>query len=459
MMKINTIKTRVTLGIWLTTLLVFVSAVSLSVYLIYRYVESLSLERIRAEEAVLESQDIIDAIARSPFPELRVLLQGTLEALHIHEIVRVYRADGKLIFTNFPQPEIDASIVNRLQYVNRGAYVIKGNSREYLARLKSYLTLDQEEVWFEVATPRPNILSVVRAYIAPFLGILFLGLLFSLLVASWVAVRSFESLESFAAIIDGYDVKEAKTWQPLELENFPGDFQRIVGKFNELLTRVQQSLIQSQKLGQYIAHEVRTPLTIIQGEIETAFLINNVSPELKKKLESIEEEIDRIDRIVKTLLQKALQERGKSVYEPRPIDLVRLIENEKPRLERWGGRSLSVKMIEPNIPMILADEELLFLMLSNLIRNVQKHADSDAQIEIRIAMGVDREVNLSVCDSGGRVSDSEIRSLENAKVGDPVLGLGLTLTKQICELSRLKISFLRAQLGGLEVRLSLPSIA
>ena len=103
------------------------------------------------------------------------------------------------------------------------------------------------------------------------------------------------------------------------------EIQRLVQSFNAMVKRLDNSFRQMRKFNADAAHELRTPIAILQGETEVALRSQNLPEELRSVLASNLEELDRLTRIVNDLLTLSEAEAGKQVPEKVPTDIRELL--------------------------------------------------------------------------------------------------------------------------------------
>jgi signal transduction histidine kinase len=257
--------------------------------------------------------------------------------------------------------------------------------------------------------------------------------------------------------MDRLDVAHFKAWEPFPLENQPKEFQPIVRKVNELIVRIQNGFLKFHQLGQFVAHEVRTPLTVIQGEIENALESPGLRPEeYGDTLASCLDEVSRIEEIVATVLRISVQDGAVRPYAPETIDLDSFLRELLPKYERYTGRTFVLAPAGIQDPSIFADRELLTLLLGNLLRNVARHTPLPTQAEVRVFPQGSSEIAIEIADRGPGLSADLLQAVNSDQMGSELLGIGLSLCKQIANVSHLKLEFANRPEGGLTARISCP---
>ena len=185
-----------------------------------------------------------------------------------------------------------------------------------------------------------------------------------------------------------------------------------------------------------LAHEFKTPLTSIKA---AASSILDERPNAQKELVTIiEEESDRLNSLVNETIRMARIEAGDLRLERHPHPVGRLIDAAVQKLRiLLEDRDVRVEM-EPNLPNVLADGELVELTIRQLLTNALKYASPESPIVIR-AIAQIAMVQISVKDSGPGISPKDLshvferyyRVEGSGRI--PGTGMGLTIARDIVE--------------------------
>jgi signal transduction histidine kinase/HD-GYP domain-containing protein (c-di-GMP phosphodiesterase class II) len=194
-----------------------------------------------------------------------------------------------------------------------------------------------------------------------------------------------------------------------------------------------------------VSHELRTPLTAIKAYTET--LIDNIdNPEFGARgrfLAIIEEECDRLTRMVNDVLDLSRMDSGRRKLRPEAVDLRALVAEVEPTVApALRARSLRLAYEEePGLPPVEADPDLLKQVLVNLVHNAAKFANDGTPVTVRAARRGER-LELAVEDHGPGIPPEEIGRVferfyriepsEGGRIGGT--GLGLAIVKSVVEL-------------------------
>jgi signal transduction histidine kinase len=185
-----------------------------------------------------------------------------------------------------------------------------------------------------------------------------------------------------------------------------------------------------------IAHELRTPLAILQGQIEG--LIDGVYPRDDERLQKLLDETRMLGRLVEDLRTLATAESGALALSREPTDIHALANDvvsafEAPAVAK--GVTLTVTGIEHELPPIDVDPVRIREVLMNLVSNALRHTPAQGRVDIAM-QPLDRQLELRVVDSGAGMTDDELRRVLDRFFkgsGSSGSGLGLTIARSLVE--------------------------
>ena len=209
----------------------------------------------------------------------------------------------------------------------------------------------------------------------------------------------------------------------LEVDNMPAEIVPLVTAFNEALERLERGYQLQQEFLATAAHELKTPLTLMRGQLE---LDGVADPALLLK------DVERMSRQVHQLLNLAeCSEPNNYVFDQ--LDANHEVEDAVVQLQRLASRrGVPIEVVRSSAPMPLqADRSALFVLLKNLLENAILH--SGAGMDIRVIVGDGRIV---VQDRGGGIPEADLPMLfqrfwRGAHRRDEGAGLGLSICQEI----------------------------
>jgi PAS domain S-box-containing protein len=150
-----------------------------------------------------------------------------------------------------------------------------------------------------------------------------------------------------------------------------------------------------------ISHELQTPIAIIKGYASTLARSDAVlNPEaLHTRLKAIEEEADRLNKLVGNLLYASRIQAGGLQMDVTPLDLAPLIERVAERLRVKNPEAVITLDLPTHLPTVMADRERIEEVLQNLLDNAIKYSPGKAQITVTCRVMGD-EVIVRISDQG-----------------------------------------------------------
>jgi two-component system, OmpR family, sensor histidine kinase BaeS len=308
--------------------------------------------------------------------------------------------------------------------------------------------------------PRPEALeSIERLYLqrqhyafaAIGLGMLAAALLLGAGLSGWLSRRIRKLASVTDSLIQGnYDVR-------LRPEGHD-ELARLARDFNTLAETLAAARQARRKWIADIAHELRTPLSIVRGEIEA--LQDGVRPLDRDAVNSLASEAARLARLIDDLHTLSLSDLGALSYHKEPLDLAEVIEDvigaQRAALDE---KNLAVKLeLKPRV--ICGDADRLGQVFANLLQNSLRYTDSPG--EIRIAVEGDRVVWE---DSSPGVAQEDLPRLtehlfrvegSRSRAGGGS-GLGLAIADAIVQAHGGTLTAVASRLGGLRIELRFPA--
>lgn len=229
--------------------------------------------------------------------------------------------------------------------------------------------------------------------------------------------------------VEDVNKKITKTHIAKEIDN-------LIDTFNTLLHELQYSYLQVKQFGQNASHELKTPLTIIRGEIEVGLKKERTPSEYQYILETIHHEITSLQDIIEKILFLSSTTKGHvdASFEMVYIDeIVQEAIEEKKSFAMTKDIALHVNACEPLTTR--GNATLLKIAIANLIDNAIKYSPSHSMVNIALL-----DTTLSIENSGLGINEEELpRIFERFYRGKMVqdiagVGLGLAIVKTIFDL-------------------------
>jgi signal transduction histidine kinase len=219
------------------------------------------------------------------------------------------------------------------------------------------------------------------------------------------------------------------------------EFGDLAKSFNSMAASLDSSEQSRRRLFADIAHELRTPLSVIGGTVDA--MIDGVYEPNPDNLNSIKEETDLLARLVGELRDLTLAESGHLKLEFEPTNLAELVQRRVSQAEVIArGKNITLRRdIAEGLPEIEADGRRVEQVVANLLDNALNHTPSGGIVTVAVSLDKD-DALVSVADTGEgipaehlpyiferfyRIDDARSRKTGGA-------GLGLAIAKQMVEL-------------------------
>jgi signal transduction histidine kinase len=294
--------------------------------------------------------------------------------------------------------------------------------------------------WLMVAAPRPRVplLSVVRdEFFSPIIQAAVVSLALSLVLAFWVARWVAQPIQRL--VTASHQLPDS-TLPPLEEEG-PTEVRELVGAFNSMTARVRASQKSQRDFVANVSHEMKTPLTSIQGFSQAIMDGTADTPEAQRQAAAIiYSEAGRMHRMVLDLLDLARLDAGTANLQFAPVDMASLLANTEEKFAfqaRQAGVQIQVQAA--GLPVVHGDGDRLAQVLTNLVDNAIQHSRPGGKVTLSAHPEGDWLV-VEVSDTGAGIPPEALPHIfDRFYRGDPSrqgghdhgAGLGLAIAREI----------------------------
>lgn len=267
-----------------------------------------------------------------------------------------------------------------------------------------------------------------------------LSVIFAVVVSNWISSPLARTASAARALAGGDYSKKAPAEGPAEVHD-------LGRAFNHMVAQVQTANETQRDFLANVSHELKTPLTSIQGFAQA--ILDGAASQPADAARVIYEEAGRMRRLVEDLLDLARIESGNPELRREVLDLTgivgRVAENFQLRAQQKGVDLIT--RIDP-LPLVTGDADRLVQVFTNLTENALEHTPQGGQIRI-IAQPAPGGVQVSLSDSGKGIPQEDINRIferfyqadkSRARSGRRGTGLGLTISREIVQTHGGKIS-------------------
>jgi signal transduction histidine kinase len=244
---------------------------------------------------------------------------------------------------------------------------------------------------------------------------------------------------------------------------------RLAEAFNQMAKEVSTSQTMMKDLLANVSHELKTPLTSIQGFSQA--IIDGVvtdDHDVKEYSRTIHEESNRMRELVDDLLLLSQIESGQATMDHQHVELKPLLERMVERFQ-WSMRDAGIESglrVEP-MPAVHGDERRLEQVFSNLMQNAVRHTPRGGIITVSAHVLAGGHISVGVHNTGSVIPDEDLpRVFERffqvdrarARKGGSS-GLGLSIVAEIVEAHGGTVRAISSAIGGTEFIVILPNPA
>lgn len=157
------------------------------------------------------------------------------------------------------------------------------------------------------------------------------------------------------------------------------ELERLVSVSNRMLDRLEKGYRQAVRFSADAAHELQTPLTILQGELDNAIQASEVGSDDQQCYSKLMEELSHLKAVVQKLLLLAHADEGRLKLNIQPIDLSELIRCSVEDLG-FMAPTVGVNLDVASGVVVFADTALLNQAVRNMTSNAAKYTSPDGQV-------------------------------------------------------------------------------
>jgi two-component system OmpR family sensor kinase/two-component system sensor histidine kinase BaeS len=226
-------------------------------------------------------------------------------------------------------------------------------------------------------------------------------------------------------------------------ENARGEFGRMARSFNRMAEELDNAEKNRRNLTADVAHELRTPLHIIQGNLEG--MLDGVYEPTKEQIGAALEETRLLSRLVNDLQTLSLAEAGKLQLHCQPVlasDLIEDILTGFSVIAAENGITLQKEITGTDVELTVnADPDRMSQVLNNLVANAMRYTQQGGVIRLN-AFPDDKNVTLIVEDTGSGIAPEDLPNVferfwkaekSRSRHEGTGSGLGLAIAKQLVQ--------------------------
>jgi signal transduction histidine kinase len=360
-----------------------------------------------------------------------------------NDYYRIINANKQIILrsTNYTESigvVFDASLVADMSHVRYADITFNGTPYHIVHYPVSFM--NKFPLVLQLATPIDALVKILQQLIfAMLLGICAILVLTSFLgsVLTSRILKPVTSIIKTAESISHHDFSKR-----IEVREFDHEMQALIDAFNTMLDRLEKSFLHISEFSSHVAHELKTPLTIIRGELELAIGDGEHDTESTRVMHTTLEEIDHLIKIVKDLLLLARLDYRPDVFQFSPTNLVPFMQDVYEHGKMLASEkdiTIGFHAVHPEL-LIYADIVHLRRLFFNVLHNAIKYTPPKGSITITIE-SVHKNASVAIQDTGCGIATENIEKifdkffrLKNEELSsDYGAGLGLSIARSIAK--------------------------
>ncbi|MFH1868933.1 MAG: ATP-binding protein [Candidatus Omnitrophota bacterium] len=231
----------------------------------------------------------------------------------------------------------------------------------------------------------------------------------------------------------------------VKTEHIDSEMRYLSDAFNDMLSRLEEAFRYIGEFSSNVAHELKTPLTIIRGESEVALRKERDTREYKRVIQVNMEESKRMLKIIDDLLLLGRMDHKREIFKFAIFDLTEPLSEICEQVKMLASeKNIFVCMDIPEGPiMINADSLHLRRLFFNIMDNARKFTPAGGRIGISV-QAKDQNVLISISDTGIGIAKEDLPDIfkrffhkdTSTGVTQPGTGLGLSIAQAIAKVHR-----------------------
>jgi two-component system sensor histidine kinase TctE len=254
------------------------------------------------------------------------------------------------------------------------------------------------------------------------------------------------ALRPLRALSRAIDQRAAQDLTPIAQHHVLAEIQPLVAAINGMLARLQQATAQQQVFLSSAAHQLRTPLTSIQTQLELA--AQEAPATLRPRLDRLRSAVRDLTHCTRQMLALARSSaHASTAHDFETVDLPSLIEDAA---SLWLDVALSRQVelcFELTPAQATGSPWMLQELLGNLIDNATQHSPAGSPVTVRCGLDANQHPYLEVQDAGPGIAPSQRPQVfepfyRNPQTRHEGSGLGLSIVREVAERHAAQVSFI-----------------
>ncbi|KZC22773.1 hypothetical protein RHOFW104T7_17795 [Rhodanobacter thiooxydans] len=259
-------------------------------------------------------------------------------------------------------------------------------------------------------------------------------------------------------------IRSTTLHERIDTVGLPAELLGMAQTFNSMLDRLQEAFARVSQFSDDVAHELRTPINNLRGEIEVVLSKARSDDEYRETLGSGLEECARISRVIQSLLFLARTENTIEPLPREPVDVGHALHTVQEFYEAAASEAAIALRVDATPDLWAPLNRTLFQQaIGNLVSNAIAHTPRGGSVQMAACMKAD-QLQVIVADTGGGIASEHLPHVfKRFYRADPArssaehrVGLGLAVVKRIVERHNGRIDIESLPARGTQVTVRLP---
>ncbi|AYZ74806.1 sensor histidine kinase [Fusobacterium necrophorum] len=241
--------------------------------------------------------------------------------------------------------------------------------------------------------------------------------------------------------------------ESIEILSNTEEINSLILSFNHMMYKLKKSFETQKNLSSYIAHELKTPLTVLQTKIEVFRMKSYDKNEVEELLSIVLKQVVKLSNIIHKILELSHVERME-LKEKIPLDILLedlIVDFEEKAFQENIKLECTIKDFQEEETgnskfNIIGNYTLLYQAFFNLLDNAIKYNYRGGRVELELKESLEN-IHIKIADTGIGVNDTERKSIfepffrgkDFEKLKKDGIGMGLSFSKKVFEHHRAKI--------------------
>ncbi len=257
--------------------------------------------------------------------------------------------------------------------------------------------------------------------------------------------RYLSPLKKLSKHMDSMDKQNLS--ESVELSSHAIEISSLIDSFNHMMKKIRKSFEMQRAFSSYVAHELKTPLAILQTKMEVFYKKEYKKEEVDKLLDMISIQVNKLNNIISRILELAHIERIE-LREDVPIDILLedlLVDFEEAALREGIKLEFDALVSSDNVENnqkfnVIGNYTLLYQAFFNLVDNAIKYSYKDTSVKVIVESNKDN-ICIKIFDEGMGINEKDkeyifepfFRGEDFEKLKKDGIGIGLSFSKKVFE--------------------------